>query len=378
MPPPRLLDPPPPAALDLASLGKLLGDLLREFWPILVPTLLGLAAVYLLLPRVRRYPPLWGALLGGLALVLAGWWVIRAEPSLGETILFYAFSAVAVVAGVLLITLSNPVRAALSFALVVLSTCGLFLLQAAPFLMAATVIIYAGAIVVTFLFVIMLAQQSGLTDADHRSREPLLASVAGFVLLGGILCVLHRNYDTSRLKPFEDMVGRADEAAAAGSAKEMAEVLGGESYFKDFLKRLEDETPSRPPLRPKDREELVAAVNEAYRAFIAPDTTLHEKAEKLRQIRAAFTRARYTVGSLQPPGKDLPLSGNSGLRPNLPAQAIPTDARGKPVMPAQNVASLGQALFTDYVLGVELAGTLLLVAVIGAIAIAARRGGELR
>ena len=83
-----------------------------------------------------------------------------------------------------MITQRNPVHAALCFALVVLSTCGLFLLQAAPFLMAATIIIYAGAIVVTFLFVIMLAQQAGLSNADQRSREPLLATLAGFVLLG--------------------------------------------------------------------------------------------------------------------------------------------------------------------------------------------------
>src|SRR5205807_7606599 len=99
----------------------------------------------------------------------------------------------------LLITQRNPVRAALSFALVVLSTCGLFLLQAAPFLMAATTIVYAGAIIVTFIFVIMLAQQAGLSDADQRSREPLLACVAGFVLLGALLYVLYATYDTTGL-----------------------------------------------------------------------------------------------------------------------------------------------------------------------------------
>ena len=44
--------------------------------------------------------------------------------------------------------------------MVVLSTCGLFLLNAAPFLMAGTVIIYAGAIIVTFLFVLMLAHSA--------------------------------------------------------------------------------------------------------------------------------------------------------------------------------------------------------------------------
>jgi NADH-quinone oxidoreductase subunit J len=53
---------------------------------------------------------------------------------------------------------------------------------------------------------------------------------------------------------------------------------------------------------------------------------------------------------------------------------------GRPVerMPAENVASLGRSLFTDYLLPVELAGTLLLVATIGAIAIAGRRTEVLR
>jgi NADH-quinone oxidoreductase subunit J len=47
-------------------------------------------------------------------------------------------------------------------------------------------------------------------------------------------------------------------------------------------------------------------------------------------------------------------------------------------MPAENVASLGRSLFTDYLIPVELAGTLLLVATIGAIAIAGRRAEGLR
>ena len=47
-------------------------------------------------------------------------------------------------------------------------------------------------------------------------------------------------------------------------------------------------------------------------------------------------------------------------------------------LPAQNVAALGRSLFTDYLLPVELAGMLLLVATVGAIAIAGRRAEGLR
>ncbi len=153
--------------------------------------------------------------------------------------LFYAFSAIAVLAGGLLVTQSNPARAALSFALVVLSTCGLFLLQAAPFLMAATTIIYAGAIVVTFLFVIMLAQQEGRSDADQRLREPLLASLTGFVLLGALLYVLQLGYGTDDI---DDLLAQVRKAKSAQTVAEMTKV-GGEDprsiqlFFSDRFRR---------------------------------------------------------------------------------------------------------------------------------------------
>src|SRR5205085_6516167 len=116
-----------------------------------------------------------------------------------ETILFYAFAGLAIIGGGAMITQHNPARSAIAFALVILSTSGLFLLNAAPFLMAGTIIVYAGAIIVTFLFVLMLAQPEGHSDADARSREPLLATVAGFFLLATLLLVLRQSYDTSEL-----------------------------------------------------------------------------------------------------------------------------------------------------------------------------------
>src|SRR5262245_33922732 len=161
----------------LVFLYNSLRFLVVDNWAITLVCALGLLAVYLLLPRPRRFPLLWGAGATALALLAGGWLVLRVTSLSVEAFLFYAFSAIAIVAGGLLVTQSKPARAALSFALVVLSTCGLFLLQSAPFLMAATIIVYAGAIIVTFLFVIMLAQQDAPSDADARSREPFLSAV---------------------------------------------------------------------------------------------------------------------------------------------------------------------------------------------------------
>src|SRR5262245_18836340 len=120
-------------------------DLARGLWPIALPVLLGLAAICLLLPRPRGYPGLAGAILAVVARLAVLWFLIRGGGADAETVLFYTFAGIAIMAGGLLVTQRNAARAALSFTLVVLATCGLFLLQAAPFLMAATIIVYAGA-----------------------------------------------------------------------------------------------------------------------------------------------------------------------------------------------------------------------------------------
>src|SRR5215469_7232008 len=170
-----------------------------EWWPIALPLLTGGAAIYLLLPRPKAYPVLLGAGLGLVALVLAGVLLTRSGFVSVETILFWSFSVIGILSGALLVTQNNPARAALSFALVVLSTCGLFLLLAAPFLMAATTIIYAGAIIVTFLFVIMLARQSGLSKADQHAQEPFLATLAAAILFGAVLVVINMTLDLREL-----------------------------------------------------------------------------------------------------------------------------------------------------------------------------------
>src|SRR5207247_1677549 len=154
-----------------------------------------------------------------------------AAGAVPEIILGCAFAGIAVVGAFLRSAQRNPVHAALAFALVVLATCGLFLLQAAPFLMAATTIVYAGAIVVTFLFVIMLAQQGGPSDADYRSREPLFASAAGFLLLGTLLYVLQLNYG---LRDVAALLARVRAARQQDTAAAIDQKLDVPRFPQDF------------------------------------------------------------------------------------------------------------------------------------------------
>jgi NADH:ubiquinone oxidoreductase subunit 6 (subunit J) len=326
-------------------------------WLFALPLLAGAAAVYLLLPRPRAYPAWWGAALGALALVLAGVLVLRVGAVSVESLLFYAFSAAAVVGGALLVTQHVPARAALSFTVVILSVTGLFLLLAAPFLMAATIIIYAGAIIVTFLFVLMLAQQSGLSDADDRSREPALSVLTGLLLAGALVYVLQLGYeDNETVRAMDDFLARV--RAEGGLTPER---LG------DLSAPLR-ETPEAGARRPADRSELLALRGDVERLQAAG----LEPGPLKEQVEEAALRARNRHGFLQPGGND-PLSDQSGPPANLPPGELRYDKQGRPRMPADNATYLGRSLFTDYLLPVELGGVLLLVAAVGAIAIAHRR-----
>jgi hypothetical protein len=89
-------------------------------------------------------------------------------------------------------------------------------------------------------------------------------------------------------------------------------------------------------------------------------------------VRDAGLQVRGGLGTVQPDPK-YPLSDFSGAPANVPPAELRRDEQGRPQLPAENVAYLGRSLFTDYLLPVELAGTLLLVAAVGAIAIANRR-----
>ncbi len=337
-----------------------MGPFLQENWVLLVPVLLAFAGIYLLLPQARRVKPVWGASLAAAAVVLGAWLFLRSETVWAETLLFYAFSTFAIGGGVMMIAQSNPVHAALSFALVVLSTCGLFLLQAAPFLMAATIIVYAGAIVVTFLFVIMLAQQEGPSNADQRSREPFLATLAGCVVMASLLCVLHKTYNTEEIDQVIAEVEQLSQARDDGEVKRIlsepaapkGEIVIGKTpaWVEKYKKQL-----------PEHKGASVDDLQLAWNRMKIEDVKV-----KAKRVLDELREKRQQQGSLaldKVPGK---------VKKDTPSHFDPG------TLPANNVAALGRTLFTDYLVPVELAATLLLVATIGAIVIAGRRSEGLR
>ena len=97
------------------------------------------------------------------------------------TIYFYACALLAVAGAIGVVASKNPIRSAMGLLLLILSVAGLFLALHAQFLAAIQLIVYAGAIVVLFLFVIMLLGPSSSTPSDRRG---IAARVFGGGLFG--------------------------------------------------------------------------------------------------------------------------------------------------------------------------------------------------
>jgi NADH-quinone oxidoreductase subunit J len=160
-------------------------------WIFTLATLLGAVGMWLLLPRATGRGRLVGAALVGLALV--GWTLVTLGvgawqiPLLGGWMgqgVFGMLAGVTLVAAIATVTMRNPVYCAIWFGMSLLGTAGLFLLAGAQFLAVATVVVYAGAILVTFLFVLMLARPRGRAAYDRVSWEALVSAALGMVMVG--------------------------------------------------------------------------------------------------------------------------------------------------------------------------------------------------
>lgn len=146
-------------------------------------TLLGALGVWLMLPRGTARGRGVGIVLASIALGLG----VSQVPRLGDWMddgLFLVLAAITIVSAAASVTFRNPLYCAIWFGQSVLGTAGLFLLIGAQFLAVATVVVYAGAILVTFLFVLMLAQPEGKANYDRVSWEALISAVTGVAMIG--------------------------------------------------------------------------------------------------------------------------------------------------------------------------------------------------
>jgi hypothetical protein len=138
------------------------------------------------MPRKGVSPALIGGVLAAAAagMVILGLILTRPDRADAQPVL-PRLRVLALGGGLRMITHPKPVYAALYFILTIIASSGLYLLLSAEFMAFALIIIYAGAILITYLFVIMLATQSpdettgALSDYDASAREPIAADRGG-------------------------------------------------------------------------------------------------------------------------------------------------------------------------------------------------------
>jgi len=101
-----------------------------------------------------------------------------------QVIAFYAFAAIAIASGVMVVSSRNPVHSVLFLILAFFSAAGLFVLMGAEFLAMILVVVYVGAVAVLFLFVVMML------DIDFAElRQGFLTYLPIGLVIGIILLV---------------------------------------------------------------------------------------------------------------------------------------------------------------------------------------------
>jgi NADH-quinone oxidoreductase subunit J len=111
---------------------------------------------------------------------------VENEVMSGVLVIFFVLAALAVLGAVSLILQRHPIHSALSLILVMVSLAGLYLLMGAEFIAAVQIIVYGGAVMVLFVFVIMLLN----AGEEERTNFSKLATFGGIPLalaLGGII-----------------------------------------------------------------------------------------------------------------------------------------------------------------------------------------------
>ncbi len=111
---------------------------------------------------------------------------------IATTFFFYFLAIMAVVSAIAVITRRNPVHAALSLIVTLLSLAGFYLMLYAPFVAAVQILLYAGGIVVLFLFVIMLINLEQ-NIREYQFNKQWMVGLIASIALGALLLFVFRS-----------------------------------------------------------------------------------------------------------------------------------------------------------------------------------------
>jgi len=134
-------------------------------------------------------------------------------------ILFFVFAIIAVVGALLLIIAREPIHSALSLIMVMVALAALYLLLGAPFIAAVQIIVYAGAIMVLFVFVIMLLN----AGVEERTNWSKIAKFPGLPL--GFFLLFELAHWLARSAIGKSIANGSEATNAAVSTRALSEML---------------------------------------------------------------------------------------------------------------------------------------------------------
>jgi len=110
---------------------------------------------------------------------------LASNPPVATPYFFYGLAAIMIIGGILVITRKNAVHSALALITTLLAQAALYLMLYAPFVAGVQIILYAGGIMVLFLFVIMLISIER-AEKERQFNKQWLVGIAAAAALGGL------------------------------------------------------------------------------------------------------------------------------------------------------------------------------------------------
>ena len=280
---------------------------------------LAVLALWLIGPNSSLSRKIAGAIFGVLGLGVF-WSFVPAMSFLPAESVFLLLAGLTIFSAVATISARSPVYSAIWFACSLLGTAGLFLFQGAQFLGIATIAVYAGAIVVTFLFVLMLAQPEGHAFFDRVSWGKSPRAVIPVVTMAIVSLIAYQfgKSDIRNHVKAEELVNQT-----------VAELAGPDAAVRKVVHH-------------QDGDVTVVEV----------DVVANEEA--LSKLEDSKSELQRSIGERIPDWSKCVVDFHAG-----------TDVRT-----ADHVAHLGGQLFGANLIGVEVAGCLLMMALVGALVVA--------
>jgi NADH-quinone oxidoreductase subunit J len=136
---------------------------------------------------------------------------------------FYLFAAIMLIGGIMVITCKNAVHSALALIVILLAQASIYLMLYAPFVAGAQIILYAGGIMVLFLFVIMLVSIERSMKERQFNSQWVVGTIAA-TALGGLFIAVY----TKGTSIFPD---HALSVVEDNNTQEVAKVLYGQYMF---------------------------------------------------------------------------------------------------------------------------------------------------